>query len=234
MGDLVSKCYGDGKCESKLRKWRKIVQADVPKVYPAMGNHDQTNHKADSVWRKVFDLPTNGPTDFKEIVYSFDYGNSHFVVLNSGSSNSVNKEQRDWLEQDLDNNQKENTFIFFHDPAWPTGDKVGESLDAHPSERNALWEIVDNHDVTAVFSGHEHLYDRRKITSAQFPGAKNEIYQFIVGNTDSFRHSKPRAERVDFYFTNKNYVIVQVSGTEITVKDYSVGNRLMDEFKFTK
>ena len=204
MGDLLSKCYGDGKCENKLRKWRNIVQADIAKVYPAMGNHDQLSHKANAVWQKVFNLPTNGPVDFREIVYSFDYGNSHFVILNSGTSNSINKEQRDWLEQDLSSNQKENTFVFFHEPAWPTGDKIGESLDVHPSERDDLWEILDNYDVTAVFSGHEHLYSRRKITATQFAGAKNEIYQFITGNTDSFRHGKPKPERVDFYFTNKS------------------------------
>ncbi|MFH1183156.1 MAG: metallophosphoesterase [Candidatus Moraniibacteriota bacterium] len=234
MGDLSSSCYGGNKCTNKWKKWKKIVLADIPQIYPVMGNHDQTNHKADTVWRKVFDLPTNGPDDFKEIVYSFDYGNSHFVILNSGTTNSINKEQRDWLEQNLDSNQKENTFVFFHEPAWPASDKIGESLDVHPSERNALWEIFDQHNVTAIFSGHEHMYSRRQITASQFTGADNNIYQFIVGNTNSFRHGKPRRERVDFYFTNKNYAIVQVNGREITVKDYSVGGRLMDEFKFTK
>jgi hypothetical protein len=232
MGDLTSSCYGGSKCEKKWKKWKKIVLADIPRVYPVMGNHDQTKREADRVWRRVFNLPVNGPEGYKEITYSFDYGNSHFVVLNSGTSHAVNQEQRDWLEQDLGSNQKENIFVFFHEPAWPTSDKIGESLDVHTGERNALWKILDGHGVTAVFSGHEHLYSRRKINAAQYAGASSEIYQFIVGNTDSFRHSKPRSERVDFYFANKSYVIVQVSGREITVKNYSVGGKLMDEFKF--
>lgn len=234
MGDLSSACYGDGKCENKLKKWRKIVLADVPQVYPVMGNHDQTNHKADGVWRRVFDLPENGPDDFKEIAYSFDYKNSHFVVLNSGTSHTINQEQQDWLEQDLSNNQKENTFIFFHEPAWPASNKINESLDAHPSERDQLWRIFDRYNVTAVFSGHEHMYSRRKITAKQLTGLNNGIYQFIVGNTDSFRHGKPKSGRTDFYFTNKNYAVVKVDGKEITIKDYSVGGRVMDEFKFTQ
>jgi len=232
MGDLASACYGDSKCADKWKKWKKIVSADIPEVYPVMGNHDQTNHKADTVWRKTFDLPGNGPEDFEEIVYSFDYGNSHFIVLNSGTSHAVNKEQREWLEQDLANNSKENIFVFFHEPAWPASDKIDESLDVHSAERDALWEILDRYDVTAVFSGHEHMYSRRKITADQYSGAQNEIYQFIVGNTDSFRHGKPR-RKVDFYYTNKNYVIVQVKGQEITLRDYSAAGKLKDKFTFS-
>ncbi|MBM3255936.1 MAG: hypothetical protein FJZ04_00485 [Candidatus Moranbacteria bacterium] len=234
MGDLATDCKGGKKCEKNWRKWKKIVLADVPEVYPVMGNHDQIKDEAYATWRRVFNLPDNGPEGYQEIVYSFDYGNSHFVVLNSGTSHSVNKEQRDWLEEDLDSNQKENIFVFFHEPAWPTGDKIGESLDVHPEERDELWGILDRHGVAAVFSGHEHLFSRRKITAVQFSGAEKEIYQFIVGNTDSFRHGKPRKNKADYYFTNKSYALVQVNGSEITVKNYSIGGRKMDEFKFTR
>jgi len=233
MGDLVSSCYGDSKCANKLKKWRRIVSADVAQVYPVMGNHDQTRSKADAVWQRTFSLPDNGPSDLKEIVYSFDYGDSHFVALNTGSSHQVNQEQLDWLEQDLTANQKTHTFVFFHEPAWPTGAKIGESLDVHPSERDSLWRILDSHNVTAVFSGHEHIYSRRVISADQLTGLSHSIPQFIVGNTDSFRHGKPRQGRADAYYNNKNYAIVEVNANNITMTDYSIGGNVTDQYQFS-
>ena len=49
-----------------------------------MGNHDRVGeNKADSIYQKVFAMPTNGPSGYSELTYSFDFENSHFVVLSS-------------------------------------------------------------------------------------------------------------------------------------------------------
>lgn len=53
------------------------------KVFITIGNHDFDYKRSHEYWQDAFIMPDNGPVDYKESVYSFDYGNSHFVVLNS-------------------------------------------------------------------------------------------------------------------------------------------------------
>ena len=83
-------------------------------VWPTLGNHD--GYSADSgtqsgPYYDIFDLPTNaeagGLQSFTEAYYSFDYGNIHFVVLDSyDSDRSPGGNMLQWLESDLALNDK--------------------------------------------------------------------------------------------------------------------------------
>lgn len=230
-GVNFSVMIGDTGCKDKtLKKWQNAASQLFPNIYPAHGNHDSISS---SKWRQVFNPPTNGPSGYIGWAYSFDYENSHFVVLDSDRSrwHLVDATQRQWLETDLSGNTKENTFIFFHEPAFPVGHKITSSLDALPEERDALWEILDRHNVTAVFSGHEHIFSRKLINSSVFPTAQHSIYQFIVGNTDAYSHSKPRRP-VEYYYRGKSYLIVQVDVDQITTSLYSTKGKLLNTLSF--
>jgi len=208
------------------------------KTYAAQGTHDRAkNDSADSIWQSAFSFPANGPAGFLEMAYSFDFKNSHFVFLNSDKpdEHQVNQVQRSWLEQDLSKNTKENTFVVFHEPAYPVSDKGGEALDSQPSERNALWEILDRNNVTAVFNGHEHIVSRRKIDSRVSSVAKNSIYQFVFGNTDSFDHGLPAAGVAEYANQGQGrFGLVKVSGKEITVETRGPDGALLNTFSFSK
>lgn len=226
-GDLVSSCDGKSECEGKYRNWKNILGDFSSKTYTAQGNHDRTEgEKSDSVWEREFSyLPGNGPQGFVKFAYSFDFQNSHFVVLDSEKpkENTINDTQKNWLERDLSSTKKENIFVFFHEPAYPTNSKIGESLDVDPGSRNILWNIMTNHKVTAVFAGHEHIQSRRKV---------NGLYQFGFGNTDSFNHLAPRAGMAEYSYVGPAFGLVEISGTDITVKTYSTKGNLLNSFKF--
>jgi 3',5'-cyclic-AMP phosphodiesterase len=229
MGDLVGSCDGDSKCSKEYGDWKNIVGTFLPKTYATQGNHDRTgDDKTDNTWRTSFNFPTNGPAGFSEQVYSFDLKNSHFVVLDSDKPKEhlVNGEERAWLEQDLVKNKKENTFVFFHEPAYPASSKITESLDKEPGERDALWQILKKYNVTAVFNGHEHIVSRRKIGS---------IYQFVFGNTDSFNHDLPAAGVAEYSNQGQGrFGFVKVNGKEITVETHDPSNAILDSFTFSK
>lgn len=228
-GDLVGSCDGDSKCANNYANWKNIVGDLMAKTYAVQGNHDRTGRdKTDSVWRSSFNFPANGPSGFSEQAYSLDFGNSHFVFLDSDKPKEhvVNDEQRAWLEKDLSANTKENTFVFFHEPAYPVSSKIGESLDADPSERNALWQILEKHNVTAVFNGHEHIVSRRKI---------GKIYQFVFGDTDSFNHDLPDAGVAEFSNQGQGrFGLVKVNGKEITVETHDSRGTILDSFVFIR
>jgi len=226
VGDLISKCDGGTACQSKYTDWKSVMSPIIGKTKEVMGNHDRFGkEKADAKWQEAFDLPTNGPTGFSETTYSFDVKNSHFVVLNSEnpSEGLINQVQRDWLETDLTSTTKDNTFVFYHEPAWPVSSKIGESQDRNPTDRDALWAIFKKHNVKAVFSGHEHIMSRKKVDG---------IYQFVIGNTDSFDHDKPKAGVAEYSYVGKHYAIVKVNGKKVTVNVYSVEGELLKGFDF--
>ncbi|HLM84239.1 MAG TPA: metallophosphoesterase [Candidatus Bathyarchaeia archaeon] len=236
-GDLTGTCESYTECLEKHNAWKKIDAPLLAKTYAAMGNHDNVGNKGVKAWQDVFNFPTNGPADLSEAAYSFDFKNSHFVFLASDApgQHRINEEQRSWLDQDLASNEKENTFIVFHEPAFPVSSKIDESLDAQKSDRDALWSILDKHNVTAVFNGHEHIVSRRKIDSSVSPGAKNSIYQFVVGNTDSFNHDLPEPGIAEYANQGQGrFGIVSVQGKEITVKIFSSDSQELNSFTFSK
>jgi len=238
VGDLVSNCKGKSSDAQDYNNWKNILGTFIGKTYAVQGNHDRVKNvdKCDKFWTDTFSFPTNGPEGFAEFAYSLNVKNSHFVFLDSDKpdSHQINKTQREWLEKNLAANKKENTFAIFHEPAYPVSDKKGESLDFDPSQRNALWEILDRHNITAVFNGHEHIVSRRKITSQVSSVAKNSVYQFVFGNTDSFNHGLPAAGVAEYANQGQGrFGLVRVNGKEITVETYDPNGKLLNTFTHT-
>jgi hypothetical protein len=226
LGDLLGSCDGKNGCQSKLNEWKSALGTIFSKTYVTMGNHDRTGGSdADAAFQNFFSFPTNGPSGFSELTYSFDSGNSHFVVLDSEKPEEhlINKTQRDWLESDLGATKKENIFVFYHEPAYPVSSKIDESLDTESKDRNALWDIFVKYKVKAVFSGHEHIASRRKVAG---------IYQFGFGNTDSFDHDMPKAGVAEYAYRGKNYGLIEVNGSKVTVKTFSVDGKLLNSVTF--
>ena len=226
-GDLLSSCDGGSGCKDRLNKWKNIFGDIFSKTYEVMGNHDRSGkEKSDSLWQEFFDLPKNGPSGYEELVYSYDFENSHFVVLNSEKpdEHKINKTQLDWLEKDLKDNKKDNTFVFFHEPAYPVSKHIGSSLDVNPIDRDALWKILKEKKVTAVFNGHEHIVSRKKIDG---------IYQYIFGNTDATSYELPKEGVADYSYQGKSYGIVEVKGKEVNVNVYSFDGKSLDSFKIS-
>lgn len=114
-------------------------------VFPVPGNHEYETADA-GPYRSVFDLPNN------ERWYSFDWGNVHFVALDT---EHITPEQIRFLDKDLAQTDKPWTIAFFHRPPYSSG--------AHGSDtkaREAFSPILQKHDVSLVLNGHDHHYER--------------------------------------------------------------------------
>ena len=143
-GDLV---YGKGEDENYLNQFYDPYRKLISKIlfFPSLGNHDYGT-EIGQPFLNNFVLPGN------ERYYSFDYGNAHFVALDS---NRVDEESARWLENDLANNGKLWKVIFFHHPPPFATGHVGDKaiLD--------LWvPLFEKYDVDLVFVGHQHIYAR--------------------------------------------------------------------------
>ena len=92
-----------------------------------------------------------------ETIYSYDYGNAHFIVLNTGSYCNQDKHiidaQREWLTNDLEANKEAKwKIMLFHEPVYHRAG-AGES-------RPWLHDVIEEYGVDLVLQGHSHLVTR--------------------------------------------------------------------------
>jgi len=114
------------------------------------GNHDYASDGA--VFREVFDLPDNGMGADSERWYSFDWGQVHFVALDT---ERVNDTQAQWLDRDLAANDLPWTIVFLHRPPYSSGVHGSEA-----SVQDKFVPLFDKYGVQLVLAGHDHDYER--------------------------------------------------------------------------
>jgi acid phosphatase type 7 len=124
--------------------------ASLP-VFPTSGNHDYETSDA-SPYRAVFSLPDDGEPSGRERWYSFDWGDAHFVALDT---EKVGDEQAAWLDQNLARNHKPWTIVYAHRGPYSSGSHGGSS-----AFRQLFSPILEAHGVQLVLSGHDHNYER--------------------------------------------------------------------------
>jgi len=222
VGDMITGLKQSDKNRKRLLKWTAIVQECEIPVYIVVGNHEAKTSSSEDMLRSIFEMPQNGPNGLKELVYSFDYKNVHFVVLDTNIYNNFHRigdVQLEWLRGDLEKNENRVIFVFGHEPAYPIKKPDGSSLARYPSRRDELWKIFQENSVAAYFCGHEHLYNR---------SVRGSIYQIITGGAGARFHAS--SEEGGFY----HYLISNVKddGTcEVNVKD--ITGKIRDVFVVT-
>jgi hypothetical protein len=126
---------------------------------PTMGNHDVQYNNGKS-FTDVFVNPPNATyAPEKELYYSFDYGNAHYLVLdNYFSMTTVGSQQYNWLKNDLASSNQFWKFVFFHVPAYAS------DSNQRPKDNSAIVQnlvpLFEQYNVDIVFSGHWHDYER--------------------------------------------------------------------------
>jgi hypothetical protein len=142
-------------------------------VMATMGNHEvqPPDSGGTSTFTYYYSLyegayPTNGPSGNTGRVYSFNYGNAHFVCLSSyqvGASNQVT-----WLNADLAaaraNPNIKWIFAFMHYPLYTTAGHMGDATQI--AELTYWLPLFDQYHVDMVFGGHNHCYERSKSLKA--------------------------------------------------------------------
>jgi hypothetical protein len=158
-------------------------------VWPTLGNHD--GQSADSATQSgayydIFTLPTNaeagGLASGTEAYYSFDYGQIHFISLESHHSDrSPGGAMMTWLEKDLAANDKNWTIAFWHhSPYSKSGRDSDEDKRMIDMRENAL-PIIESYGVDLVVSGHGHSYERSPLMGGHY-GASSSLTQAMILN----------------------------------------------------
>jgi 3',5'-cyclic AMP phosphodiesterase CpdA len=192
LGDNI---YGGSTPRDFERKfeapYKPLLDAGV-KFYASLGNHDNPNER----FYKLFNMNESN-------YYTFKKGNVRFFVLDS---NYMDAKQLAWLEKQLhDAGGSDWKVCFFHHPLYSSGKAHGSSV-----ELRALIEpLFVKYGVDAVFSGHDHVYERVK--------PEKGIYYFTEGSSGQLRPDGLTKTVItdEGYDSDRTFMLIEVAGDEM-------------------
>ena len=167
-GDMVHNSDSDEQFQELIRISR-LLNEDI-KLYWVAGNHD------------VGDKPTRAglaqyKEQFGEYNYSFQEENCYFIVLNSSICYDPGSVPDEWdilisfLEKELQiaaSVQQRQKIIFMHHPLYLNDPNEGDNYFVIPSARRAkIIDLITEYDVSAVFTGHLHRNNYKKIGNTE-------------------------------------------------------------------
>ncbi len=180
-GDIVNNSHDADSHD--LDQW--IYALELPKAQfidsvfmPVSGNHD----KLDETFCNRFAINYQGSRS-RGGYYSFDYGNMHFVGLNTNESGDALNVQAQWLKQDLASTDKQWKIVMMHKGLISTGDHSNDS--DVKAIREVMLPIMAEYEVDMVLQGHDHCYVR----SVPYSYGKDENGNFYNGKTPNLNET---------------------------------------------
>ena len=175
---LGDNAYSDGTDDAYQRAvfeiYPQVLRRTV--LWSTLGNHD--GHTADSTtesgpYYDIFSLPRNGEAggvpSRTEAYYSFDYGNMHFICLDSYETDrSPDGAMMTWLEADLAANDKEWIIAFWHHPPYSKGTRDSDTQERSIELRQNAVPLLERYGVDLVLAGHSHSYERSYLIDGHY------------------------------------------------------------------
>ena len=183
--------------------------------------------------------------NYEETIYSYNYGNAHFIALNSGTYSDddemIVKAQREWLIRDLEANR---------DAKWTIVMMHGVTYHRYGGSYDSRWlnDVFESYGVDLVLQGHSHLVTRThpmkngQVVSNSLgdtiPEGIGTVYTTIGGTT--YIHDPIGDPNVASCITIATpasdqavYTAVSVKSNKLTVTIKQINGLIIDEFVIT-
>ncbi|MDD2229865.1 MAG: metallophosphoesterase [Candidatus Cloacimonetes bacterium] len=205
-GDLNSR----GTAQSEYDLFFEISKplTDICHVYPARGNHERST--------KLFldNFPFMGASTY----YCKVFDGIRFIVLDSTMDLTPSSAQYKWLQTALQDTLP--GIVILHYPIFSSG--------YHGDEHNLqlyLPQLLKRSNVKAVFSGHDHDYER-----SEYDGI---TYIVTGGGGGTIRQERnPNPHSVVFKLTH-HYIIAKHVDGKLSLNAWDIDNKLIDSFVLT-
>ncbi|UCD37249.1 MAG: metallophosphoesterase [Fidelibacterota bacterium] len=218
-GDLVDRGGIDKQWDKLFFGPAERMMHSIP-LFPVLGNHED---HADNYYN-YFSLPGN------EQWYSFDFGNAHFVVLDSDEDFLEQGDQIDWLINDLENNTSDWTFAFFHHPPFTSGGNYYRKDRIY--RQNLLHPIFERYGIDVVFNGHDHNYERIKPVVSH-DGSKPVTY-IVCGNGGTPMRYTRKLNWTAYVERVFGIVLVAIDGQKMRLQAINTHDEIIDELVLDK
>ena len=231
MGDLVE----IGQSYQHWNNWFSAANGvinNIPEM-PVQGNHETYQDNTENIssspkdFTSQFSVPQNGPSGHIGQTYSYDYGNVHFVVLDSQedeeapANDTFLKEQASWLESDLTKNTQKWTIVMFHKTPY-----YNKATRNNPAVKDILTPVIEAHHVDIVFNGHDHGISRTyPINGSNYytDYSKGTVY-YVTGRSGNKYYTDLNSKLWDANFIDcqdsPSYEVVTVVNGKLNIDAY--------------
>jgi Calcineurin-like phosphoesterase/Purple acid Phosphatase, N-terminal domain len=196
LGDNAYNSGRDSEYQAKLFDiYKELLKNTV--LWPTLGNHDgysASSFDLSGPYYEIFSLPSNaesgGIPSNTEAYYSFDYGNIHFICLNSYDVDRLPSAQMaTWLTEDLKQSKQKWKIAYWHHPPYSKGSHDSDREVELIEMRQNLVPILEQGGVDLVLSGHSHAYERSMLINGHY-GDSSTLTQAMILNSSSGDRSK--------------------------------------------
>jgi hypothetical protein len=248
LGDNVYNDGTDQEYQTKLFELNGFsdVFSWLP-FWPSPGNHDYNTVWEESAFLGIpysnipledhegpyFDLvhvPTEAeaggfPSEL-ELFYSFDYGDVHFLSLNSEVFDFAQTfegidRMKQWIEQDLIQNTRTFTIAYFHQPPYSKGSH--DSDDAFELVMKAMRErvipLLESYDIDLVVCGHSHVFERSKLIHGHYGNSFSFDPSTMLKDGSNGNFSQGNAYHKDGYSNTPDGTVYVVCGNSGSKED---------------
>jgi len=187
------------------------VLLDSGVVFQAvLGNHDSLESRS----YRPFNM--NG-----ERYYTFAKHDVRFIAIDT---NQLDAKQLAWIDATLGDAREPWKICYFHHPLYSGATRHGSAVDV----RVLLEPMLVEHGVNAVFSGHDHVYERIK--------PQKGITYFVIGSSGQLR--KGGLGRSDLtaagFDQDRAFMLVEIAGGEMFFETISRAGSVVDAGVITR
>jgi hypothetical protein len=213
VGDNLYGSEGASDFQRKFeRPYKPLLDAGV-KFYASLGNHDARNQR----FYKLFNMDG-------KLYYSFKAPKQGVRFFALESTYPV-PEQISWVERELKASSDDWKIPFFHHPLYSSGERHGSDARL----REMLEPLFVRHNVSVVFTGHDHFYERTL--------PQNGIAYFVVGSG-----GKLRAGNIDHgsgltargFDTDLTFLAAEIFDDQLTFNTIARSGRVVDSGVITR
>lgn len=236
MGDLTD----NGQAWFQWRDWQynaDILTSHLP-FAPVLGNHEaysmEWQFAYPYTYKALFAVPYGSPREQSRLTYSFDYGDVHYVSLNTdyeelhAQDPDMLTNEAAWLDADLAAAKKagKRLIVMMHRPPWNS--PYNGKLDINGTY---FMPIFDKYEVPLVFTAHEHCYERTVPVKADTQAETGTIY-IATGRSGTESWDASRRKPTDAVYYNPMdmpmYLTLQVEPKDFRVTAFKNDGTIID------
>ena len=182
----------------------KALLEDGVRFFAVLGNHDDSNEL------RYPSFNMNG-----QRYYSFARDNVRFIGLDT---NALDGRQLAWFEETLKSSLERWKIAYFHHPLYSNGSRHGSNVEI----RVAIEPLLVRYGVNAVFSGHDHHYERFK--------PQKGITYFVAGSSGKLRKGgvEPSPLSGAAFAEDQAFMLVEIAGDELSFRAISRTGKVID------
>jgi 3',5'-cyclic AMP phosphodiesterase CpdA len=170
-------------------------------LFPTLGNHE--GEGGATRFAELF--PIDGRQSAGGSVYGADFGDVHIAAIDS---NGDLGKQATWLDQDLtaaEQRGAKHLFVFMHWGPYSSGTMIQHG--SNGAARDTIARVAKQHNVDALFSGHDHFYER---------GVSDNLNYYVTGGGGAPLMSSGHIAETQMTKSDYHYIVVDVSGSSVT------------------